>query len=105
MIHYIMFSKLHLVHAHLLQRYKSRASEQGTLWDNYINLDVLYLVERLSSSKRFSMYGNYREDNILGPETASLEERSNIHCPFLQVSRTVYYRRLHCIQVTSVDRL
>ena len=29
------------------------------------------------------MYGNYREDNILGPKVVSLVERSNIQCPFL----------------------
>ena len=28
------------------------------------------------------MYGNYTEDNILGPEAVSLEERPNIQCPF-----------------------
>ena len=32
------------------------------------------------------MYGNYMDSNILGLETVSLVERSNIQCPFLGVS-------------------
>ena len=47
-----------------------------------INSAVLSLVERQFSSRRFSMYENHREDNILGPEKVSLVERSNIQCPF-----------------------
>ena len=37
-----------------------------------INSAVLSLVERLSSSRRFSMYENHREDNILRLEQCPL---------------------------------
>ena len=51
---------------------------------NNINSAGLSLVERMSSSRRFSLlYGNYREGNILGPKAVSPIERSNIKRPFL----------------------
>ena len=46
--------------------------------NNIINSADLSPVERLSSSQRFSMYGNYREGNILEPEAVPQVERSNI---------------------------
>ena len=58
---------------------------KGHFGDN-INSAVLSLVERLSLSRRFLMYGNYMDSNILGLEAVSLVERSNIQCPFLGVS-------------------
>ena len=55
-----------------------------------INSAVLSLVERSSSSQRFSIiYGKYREGNILGPEEVHVSlvcnfvVRTNIQCPFL----------------------
>ena len=52
---------------------------------NNINLAVLSLVEKLSSSRRFTKNGNYREDNILGLEAVSLVERSVTYSvPFLE---------------------
>ena len=45
-----------------------------------INSAGLSIVERSSSSRRFSIFGNYKEGNIWGPEAV---ERSNIQCPFL----------------------
>ena len=56
---------------------------KGHFGDNNINPAVLSLVERLSSSRRFSMYRNYGEWYFLGPQSVSLVERSNIQCPFL----------------------
>ena len=52
--------------------------KKGHFGDN-INSAILSLVERLSSSWRFLMYGNYMDSNILGLKVLSLVERSNIH--------------------------
>ena len=41
------------------------------------NSAVLSLIEKSSSPRRFSVYGNYREGNILGPEAMSLVKRCN----------------------------
>ena len=48
-----------------------------------ISSAVLSLVERLSSSRRFSMYRNYGEWYFFGLRSVSLVERFNIQCPFL----------------------
>ena len=45
---------------------------------NNTNSAVMSLIERLSSSRSFQMYGNHREDNILGHKVVSLVERSNV---------------------------
>ena len=47
---------------------------KGHFGDN-INSAVLFFMERLSSSQRFSMYGNYREGSILVSGAVSLIER------------------------------
>ena len=51
---------------------------------NNINSAVLSLIEKLSSSRRFSMNRNYRGMIVFGtPQTVSPIERFNIECPFL----------------------
>ena len=54
---------------------------------------VLSLIERLSSSQRFLVHGNYREWYFLGPEAVSLVVSYNIQCPFLRgsCSKQFYY--------------
>ena len=60
---------------------------KGHFGDN-INSAVSSFVERLLSSRRFSMYLNYRKSNFLEPQAVSFMGRSNIHvqCPFLRGS-------------------
>ena len=53
-----------------------------------INSAVLSFIERLFSSRRFSMHSNYRENDFWGPWVVSSIERSNIQCPFLGGSTT-----------------
>ena len=55
--------------------------KKGHFGDN-INSAVSSFIERLSSSRRFSLCWNYRKSNFLRPGTVSFIERSNIQCPF-----------------------
>ena len=55
-------------------------SNKGHVGDN-INSLVLSFVERLSSSRRLSVYRNYREGNFLGLQAVFLVETCFILCP------------------------
>ena len=82
MLHITSYTVLRLLS---LKNYTVKLPNKGHFGDN-INSAVLSLVERLSPSRRFLMYGNYMDSNVLGLEAVSLVERSNIQCPFLGVS-------------------
>ena len=58
----------------------SRASEQGTLWDQYKFSWIVTCREVILFSEVLNVW-NYRE--VLVPEVVSLVERSNIQYPFL----------------------
>ena len=65
----------------------SGTSEQRTLWGRYkINSAVLSFIERLSSPRRFSMYGSIGDGSFWDLGAVSFIERSNIQCPFPRVS-------------------
>ena len=65
---------------------------KGPVGDN-INSAVVPFVEKLSSSRRFKMYYDYREANVWDLDLCPCREVFYI----VSLSRRVHYRRFHCI--------